>query len=46
MKTKTLLALVAALFLFSGTAFAFHGGGVAHYVRQQHGDQRAGAAAL
>ncbi|MDH3868339.1 MAG: hypothetical protein OET08_03115 [Desulfuromonadales bacterium] len=30
MKTKTLLALVAALFLFSGTAFAFHGGGVAH----------------
>ena len=30
MKTKTLLTLVAALFLFSGTAFAFHAGGVAH----------------
>lgn len=30
MKTKTLLTMVAALFLLSGTAYAFHGGGVAH----------------
>lgn len=30
MKTKTLLGLVAAFFLLSGTAFAFHAGGVAH----------------
>ncbi|RLB68390.1 MAG: hypothetical protein DRH08_01135, partial [Deltaproteobacteria bacterium] len=30
MKTKVLFAMVASLFLFSGTAFALHTGGVAH----------------
>ena len=30
MKTKVLFALVASFFLFSGTAFALHSGGVAH----------------
>lgn len=30
MKTKTLLVMVVALFMLSGTAFAFHSGGVAH----------------
>lgn len=30
MKTKLMLALLASFFLFGGTAFAFHDGGVAH----------------
>ena len=30
MKTKVLFAMVASFFLFSGTAFALHSGGVAH----------------
>ena len=30
MKTKILFAMVASFFLFSGTAFALHSGGVAH----------------
>lgn len=30
MKTKIMFALVASFFLFSGTAFALHSGGVAH----------------
>lgn len=30
MKTKLMLALIVSVFFLSGTAFAFHGGGVAH----------------